>query len=240
MQNISGRIHSYESFSTLDGPGVRFVVFLQGCPLRCVYCHNPDTWACDAGELTDSATVVDKIERCRNFLRNGGATLSGGEPMLQKEFCLDILQRLRAANIHAAVDTAGSLDISFSAPIIDAADLILLDIKAPDSATRRAITGVDNAHALDTLAYCEAAHKDVWIRHVLVPGYTLDDAKLRDLATLLRPYTCVKNVALLPFHKRAAFKWQGLGLADPLAATPEPTADEVRRANEIFNATYLP
>lgn len=230
---IPGRVHSYESFGTLDGPGVRFVVFLQGCPLRCRYCHNPDTWDPRGGHAVTSAEVVEQIESCRSFL-SGGVTLSGGEPLAQPEFAIDLLRRCRRAGFHTAVDTAGSYPLSHSAPVIDEADLLLLDIKALDDALCRDLTGHGSRNTLDTLDYCERHGKPVWIRHVLVPGFTLDRERLTALADCLRPCTCIQRIDLLPFHKMAAFKWKELHLTDTLAGTPEPTREEIQMAEEFF------
>lgn len=230
----TGRIHSFESFGTLDGPGVRFVVFFQGCPLRCKYCHNPDTWDVQGGRPVAVREIMAQVESCRNFLRTGGVTLSGGEPLMQPRFALALLNACREKGFHTALDTAGSLPLSQSAPVIDAADLVLLDIKALDSAECRDLTGMDNANELATLDYCEKTEKPVWIRHVLVPGWTLDEDKLQKLAAFLRPYKCIKRIDLLPFHKMASFKWANLNLTDPLAGTSEPSAEEVEKAQQIF------
>lgn len=230
---IPGRIHSYESFGTLDGPGVRFVVFLQGCPLRCRYCHNPDTWECGGGRPVTSAEVMKAILSCRNFL-SGGVTLSGGEPLAQPEFAADLLCRCRAAGLHTAVDTAGSFPLSRSANVIDEADLLLLDIKALDDALCRELTGHGNFNTLATLDYCEQRGKPVWIRHVLVPGFTLVRERLTALAGYLSSYSCIQRIDLLPFHKMAEFKWKELRLHNTLAGTPEPEKEEIRMAEEIF------
>lgn len=232
----TGRIHSFESFGTLDGPGVRFVVFFQGCPLRCKYCHNPDTWDVQGGRPVAVREIMAQVESCRNFLRTGGVTLSGGEPLMQPRFALALLNACREKGFHTALDTAGSLPLSQSAPVIDAADLVLLDIKALDSAECRDLTGMDNANELATLDYCEKTEKPVWIRHVLVPGWTLDEDKLQKLAAFLRPYKCIKRIDLLPFHKMASFKWANLNLTDPLAGTSEPSAEEVEKAQQIIGS----
>ena len=232
----TGRIHSFESFGTLDGPGIRFVVFFQGCPLRCTYCHNPDTWDIQGGRPVAVREIIAQVESCRNFLRTGGVTLSGGEPLMQPRFALALLNACREKGFHTALDTAGSLPLSQSAPVIDAADLVLLDIKALDSAECRDLTGMDNANELATLDYCEKTEKPVWIRHVLVPGWTLDEDKLQKLAAFLRPYKCIKRIDLLPFHKMASFKWANLNLTDPLAGTSEPSAEEVEKAQQIIGS----
>lgn len=235
MNSIQGRVHSYESFGTLDGPGLRFVVFLQGCPLRCAYCHNPDTWDPAGGMLVSAEAVVDKIDKCRAYLRNGGATLSGGEPLMQPAFTLDILRRLRENNIHTALDTAGTVPLTVSAPVIDASDMLLLDIKALDAGDCLKLSGQDNANELATLEYCEKTGKRVWIRHVIVPGLTLDMDKLKRLADYLANFKCVERTELLPFNKLGEFKWKQLGLPYTLADTPSPTDEQIAAANALFN-----
>lgn len=231
---MDGRIHSIESFGAVDGPGVRFVVFFQGCPMRCRFCHNPDTWNPDGGKLISAEAIVEKAERCRAYLRNGGVTLSGGEPLMQPAFALDILQRLREARLHSALDTAGMLPLAVSAPVIDAADMVLLDIKALDPDECIALTGLSNVNELSTLDYCEKTAKRTWIRHVLVPGLTLETEKLTKLADFLKNYTCVEKVELLPFHKLGEFKWKELGIPYTLADTPAPTQVEIEAAKRLF------
>ena len=187
MAEVSGRIHSVESFGTLDGPGVRYVVFLQGCPLRCLYCHNPDTWATGGGTETTVPELMRRIESCRNFIRSGGVTLSGGEPLMQPDFSRALLESCREAGSHTALDTAGSFPLARSRAVIDAADLVLLDIKALDPELCVRLTGRDGGNTLATLDWCEESGKPVWIRHVLVPGLTLDRARLEALAAYLEP-----------------------------------------------------
>ncbi|MBS1368364.1 MAG: pyruvate formate lyase-activating protein [Lentisphaeria bacterium] len=236
---VSGRIHSVESFGTLDGPGVRFVVFLQGCPLRCLYCHNPDTWAVGGGREIAVSELMRQIESCRNFIRSGGVTLSGGEPLAQPEFARELLARCREAELHTALDTAGSYPLEHSRGVIDAADLLLLDIKALDPALCRSLTGMDNANALATLDHCEESGKPVWIRHVLVPGLTLERSRLEALAAYLASFRCIERIDLLPFHRMAEFKWKELGLEDRLAGVPEPSAAEAKKAAEVFSSAGL-
>lgn len=234
MDDLAGRIHSIESFGTLDGPGVRFVIFLQGCPLRCLYCHNPDTWDASKGRGTTVSELMRQIESCRNFIRSGGVTLSGGEPLMQPEFSRTLLERCREAGFHTALDTAAPFPPEHSRPVVDAADLLLLDIKALDPELCRRLTGADNRNALATLDYCEETGKPVWIRHVLVPGWTLDRAKLEALAAYLEPYRCIEKVDLLPFHKMGCFKWRALGLPNRLRETPEATEEDRLAAEALF------
>lgn len=234
--SVKGRIHSMESFGTVDGPGIRFVVFLQGCPLHCLYCHNPDALSCTDGEEKTSAEVFEYVMRFRSFIRSGGVTLSGGEPLRQPEFCLDLLQRFRGAGVHTAVDTSGIMPLDTVKACVDKANLILLDIKAIDDDMCRRLTGASNEPALALLDYCEKTGRPVWIRHVAVPGYTLDAVLLTRLADYIRPYRCVERVELLPFHKMGEYKWEQLGRQYLLGGTREPTEDEMLRAREIFAA----
>jgi len=265
---VKGRIHSIETFGTLDGPGIRYVLFLQGCALRCLYCHNPDTWAvCSneggtaapektecaeegrpvcgggnicAGKESDSEDILKDILTYRNFIRSGGVTLSGGEPLLQPEFALDIISRCKANGLHTALDTAGSVPLCVSRPVLDAADLILLDIKALEDDMCVELTGRSNVNTLTTLNYCEKIKKPVWLRHVLVPGYTLDRRLLEDLAAYLSNFSCIQQVELLPFHKMGEYKWQELKLNYLLGGTPEPTVKELREAKKIFEDKGIP
>ncbi len=231
---MTGRIHSVESFGTLDGPGVRYVVFFQGCPLRCVYCHNPDTWNPDQGRKISVEELMAQIESYRSFIRTGGVTLSGGEPLMQIGFATELLNACKKRGFHTALDTAGSIPLDISHRAIEKADLILLDIKALDPALCIELTGTDNRWALKTLEYCERIGKPVWIRHVLVPGLTLVRSHLEELAAFLKHCQCVERVEVLPYHRMGAFKWRELGLAQPLGDTPEPTGEERKMAEAIL------
>ncbi|NLJ31213.1 MAG: pyruvate formate lyase-activating protein [Clostridiales bacterium] len=236
---VPGRIHSIESFGALDGPGIRYVLFLQGCSLRCLYCHNPDTWDPADGKPADSDEIMKDILSYRSFIRSGGVTLSGGEPLLQPEFAREILLRCREAGIHTAIDTAGSVPLSVSAPVIDAADLLLLDIKSFDDALCRELTGRSNENTLRTLEYCEKTRKPVWLRHVLVPGWTLKRELLEPLADYLSRFPCVELVELLPFHKMGEYKWRELKLPYRLTDTPVPAHEELEAAKAIFTGRGL-
>lgn len=235
--NITGRIHSFESFGTLDGPGIRFVVFLQGCPLRCKYCHNPDSWNAEGGRIMTVSEIVEKIESCRSYIHSGGVTISGGEPLMQADFTRALLEACRKSGFHTALDTAGSLPLDRTAATIESADLVLLDIKALSPELCRRLTGSGNKNELATLNYCEKRGKPVWIRHVLVPGWTLDRGKLKKLALFLRSYHCVEKVELLPFHRMAEFKWKALGFPNPFENVREPSADEYKKAVQLFELT---
>ena len=236
---VTGRIHSIESFGTLDGPGIRYVLFMQGCPLRCLYCHNRDTRDLEAGMTMTAGEVLADILTYRNFIARGGVTLSGGEPLLQPAFACELLDGCREQRLHSALDTSGIIPLSESRPALDRADLILLDIKALDDDLCVALTGSSNRNALATLDYCETSGKTVWIRHVLVPGYTLDEARLNRLADFLLRFTCVRKTELLPFHKMGEYKWEALKSPYALTETPVPTDEEMRRARAILQSRGL-
>lgn len=237
---IMGRIHSIESFGAVDGPGIRYVLFMQGCPLKCKYCHNPDSWSCHDGKMYSVNDIANDIKTYYNFIKNGGVTISGGEPLLQPEFLIELLNRCREMKLHTAIDTAGSLPLSSSKECIDAADMLLLDIKCIDDGVCRELTGMSNENALATLKYCEETQKPVWIRHVMVPGITLDTSLLTRLAEYLKDFKCIKNVELLPFHKMGEFKWESLNMNYELYDTVEPTKEEIASAKEIFTSRNLP
>lgn len=231
---VMGRIHSMESFGTVDGPGIRFVLFLQGCPLSCIYCHNPDALSPDDGEPKSSDEVFEYIMRFSGFIKSGGVTISGGEPLRQHDFCRDLLLKLGARNIHTAIDTSGIMPIETVKDCIDLADMLLLDIKAISPQLCKKITGAGNENALKTLEYCESKSKPVWIRHVVVPGYTLDRDELTKLADFLKQFKCVERIELLPFHKMGEYKWRELGMHYILYDTPSPTEEEMAYAKKIF------
>ena len=237
--SVTGRIHSIESFGTLDGPGIRYVLFMQGCPLRCIYCHNLDSRSLEAGKTMTAGEVIADILTYRPYIARGGVTLSGGEPLLQPEFACEVLDGCRAHKLHSAIDTSGVIPLNQSSPAIARADLILLDIKAIDDDLCVTLTGASNRNTLATLEYCEATRKAVWIRHVLVPGHTLDDQRLERLADHLTRYTCIRKIELLPFHKMGEYKWEALKCPYELADTQPPTDEEMRHARAIFQRRGL-
>lgn len=210
---MSGRVHSYETMGALDGPGLRLVVFLQGCPLRCRYCHNPDTWATAVGQETRVDEIMRRIQRLRPYFgRRGGLTLSGGEPLQQPEFCRDILLACRRLGVHSALDTSGGVWDETCREIVDLADLIILDIKATDPTAWQALTGRDAFAALaDLLAHLRSTSHPVWVRQVVAEGLNdqpEDMLKLLDTVSGLR----LERLELLPYHDLGRSKWERLGL----------------------------
>ena len=239
MDDIIGRIHSTESFGAVDGPGVRFVVFLQGCPLRCLYCHNPDSWISSDGREISSIELVNQIAQYKSFIGKGGVTLSGGEPLFQPQFCKAIIDGCKEIGFHTAIDTSGAVPISLSRPAIDAADMLLLDIKDIDPDDCEALTGMTNENCLKTLQYCEMTQKPVWLRHVLLPEYTLNENKLNRLGEYLSHFSCVKKVELLPYHTMGLSKWDALGLTSKLKGKEPPTEKDVIWAKSILEKYNL-
>lgn len=232
---IKGRIHSFESFGAVDGPGIRYVLFFQGCPLRCKYCHNPDTWSFDGGEEYAVDELVEKILPFKGFYnRGGGVTLSGGEPLAQPEFAAKLLLKLKVNGFHTAVDTSGSIPLSVCKNAIDEADMLLLDIKSADPQLSAEITGNDKSleNEIALLDYCEHQKKPVWIRHVVVPGLTLDKGNLEKLAELLKGYSCIEKIEPLPFHKMGEHKW--IPELYTLEDTKAPTKEEMDEVQKIL------
>jgi len=232
MTQTTARIYHTETFGTVDGPGVRFVFFLQGCPLRCLYCHNPDSINPGGGAEWTAGQAVREVLRYRSFIQ--GVTFSGGEPLMQPEFVLEVTQRLKALGIHVAIDTAGVPDLPSCAAAIDAADLMIIDVKAAWKELSRKLTGRSPERAFNTLDYCEHTGKRVWVRHVLIPGWTLNSRQLAALAQKLRPYQCIELIELLPFHQMGVHKWEGAGMAYHLQDTPCPTSEAVEEAADLF------
>lgn len=227
-----GRVHSMESMGLVDGPGVRAVVFLQGCPLRCPFCHNPDTQGA-GGVDTDSAQLVDRLLRFRSYFdrSGGGVTFSGGEPLAQPDFLLDCLERLKAAGVHTCLDTSG-VGLGDYDRILAHTDLILYDVKHYRPEDYRRLTGRE----MDaTLAFAEAAGRagvPMWVRHVVVPGLTDSAAHMAGLRDYVATLPGVERVELLPFHKLGAHKYGRLGRTDPLAHTPPMDAALCGRLQE--------
>lgn len=227
-----GRIHSIESFAAADGPGVRSIVFLNGCNLRCRYCHNPDTWAKKEFQLMSADEVLDKIERFRSYWGDaGGLTVSGGEPLLQLDFLTDLFEKARARNINTCLDTAAepfARDATWLprfTRLMTATDLVLLDIKHIDSAAHENLTGRGNENILDCARYLDEIGKPVWIRYVLVPGINSSDEIIDRTATFLRSLKNVARVDVLPYHTLGVFKWKALGIPYGLDGVKPPSPE---------------
>ncbi|MDO5560489.1 MAG: pyruvate formate-lyase-activating protein [Oscillospiraceae bacterium] len=233
----TGLIHSFESFGAVDGPGVRFIVFMSGCPLRCLYCHNPDTWQQDNAAQYTTDEVMTKILSYKNFIQNGGVTISGGEPLMQSAFCEELLSKCCENNLHTAIDTSGCIPLSVSENAIRKAGMLLLDIKDIDPDDCEKLTGKSNKNAIATLDLCESLNKPVWIRHVLVPGYTMKDSKLIKLRELIKNYTCIQKTEVLPYHTLGRYKWDSLGLEYKLENISPPDKEQIAHANRLLGIT---
>lgn len=229
--SLTGKIYASESFGTVDGPGIRFVLFLQGCPLRCIYCHNADSIPTNGGTEMTVDQVIEQILSFGGFIKNGGVTFSGGEPLMQPKFLLETITRLKKLGFHTAIDTSGAIISESAQQCLLAADLVLLDIKSIDDEMCQKITGKSCLNTFKTLDFCEQNNKDVWIRHVLLPEYTLNDIDLKATADYLSHYNCVKKIELLPFHKMGENKWDKDYI---LHDTREPTPEEVEKAKSFF------
>lgn len=233
---MEGRIHSFESLGAVDGPGVRFVVFMQGCALKCKYCQNRDTWNLKGGTIYSSDEIVDKILRYKNYIMpNGGVTISGGEPLLQTKFLIELFTKLRQYNIHTCIDTSGSVALTDEIKkLIDLTDLFLLDIKCINDEKAINLTGVSNKKELEFARYLSSINKSMWIRQVLVPGYTDDEQDLIKLREFISTLKSVKKVEILPYHDLGKFKWEQLGEIYPLEKVRTANNDDVKRAKEIL------
>ena len=235
IQNIgatTGRVHSLETFGLVDGPGVRSVIFLQGCPMRCQYCHNPDTWVFDAGKEWTAADIFKKIHRYKTYWRNnGGLTISGGEALMQMDFVTAIFTLAKEAGVHTALDTSGSPFrdtpdyLERFDQLMAVTDLFILDIKEMDSEKHQALTGHKNENILKLAQYLSDHGKAMWIRHVLVPGLTDDEAGLQDLADFLKTLKTVERTEILPYHTLGVAKWKALKLPYGLEGV-NPPSDE--------------
>ncbi len=236
---MTGRIHSYESFAAADGPGVRFLVFLSGCPFRCRYCHNPDTWAAPAPIEASADEVLARALRYRAYWgRDGGITVSGGEPLLQPEFTAELFEKARRRGVTTCLDTAAgpfAADGRFDA-LFAATDTVLLDIKQMDDAKHRALTGASNAPVLACARHLAARGTPVWIRYVLVPGLTDGEDDLRALGGFLRTLPNVRRLDILPYHTLGVAKWRRLGIPYTLDGVTPPDAAALARARAIIGA----
>ena len=240
-----GRIHSIESFGTVDGPGVRFVVFLQGCPMRCAYCHNPDTWETGSGKPMTAEEIMESFRRNRSFYKDGGLTVTGGEPLLQIDFLLELFALAKKENVHTCIDTSG---ICFHASdhiwmerldrLLSLTDLVMLDIKHIDPKLHKQLTGCSNENILRFAHYLDHKKIPVWIRHVVVPGLTLYREYLEGLGTFMASLNNVKALDVLPYHSMGKAKYRKLGIAYPLEDTRDATKEEALAARQLILAAY--
>ncbi|MGP1491859.1 MAG: pyruvate formate-lyase-activating protein [Prevotella fusca] len=235
------QVHSIESFGSVDGPGIRFVIFLKGCTMRCQYCHNPDTWSRAGGQLRSVDDVLAQAQRYQSYWgEKGGITVSGGESLLQIHSLTELFRKAKSLGINTCLDTSAqpfSRDSSsFPAfeELMKYTDLILLDIKHIDSDAHKQLTGWRNENILDCARYLSDIGKPVWIRHVLIPGINDDDESLRNLRAFIDTLRNVERVDVLPYHALGVYKWEQLGIPYALTEVKSPTEESVRHAQKIL------
>ena len=234
---MKGYIHSFDTFGTVDGPGIRFILFMQGCPLQCQYCHNRDTWNMKYGKEYTPDEVIKEVLKYRNYYNSsgGGLTVTGGEPFMQPDFLLELLKLAKENDIHTCIDTSGYVDIAEADPILDYTDLVLLDLKQMDDVKYMELTGRNLSKTLIFAERLESRKIPVWIRHVLIPGKTDDEADLMKLSNFVNSLTNVEDFELLKYHTMGVFKWEKLGYAYPLEGIREANDEDIMRALGILN-----
>ena len=243
MENkVVGAIHSIESFGSVDGPGVRYILFLHGCPLRCKYCHNPDTWANSKETMEMTPQALEKALKYKTYWGNeGGITISGGEPLLQIDFLIELFKLAKKEGVNTCIDTSGA-NFTREEPffskfneLMKYTDLLLLDIKHIDSQKHKELTGKPNDNILDMAKYLSDINKSVWIRHVLVPGISDVDEYLIELDKFISSLNNVKKVEVLPYHTLGTFKWEELNIPYQLEGVNPPSQERVDNANKLLH-----
>lgn len=239
---IKGNIHSIETCGTVDGPGIRFVIFMQGCPLRCQYCHNPDTWQTDTNKLMTVDEIMQKYDGVKEFVQSGGITVTGGEPLLQIDFVTELFKVAKNHGIHTALDTSG---ITFNHEnteninkLLKYTDLVLLDIKHIDDEEHKKLTGASNKNILAFAQYLSEKQIPVWIRHVVVKDITLNEKYLKELGKFLATLNNIKALDILPYHNMAIPKYESLGINYPLKNTSPTSKEEAINARNIILQEY--
>lgn len=238
-----GHIHSTESFGAADGPGVRFIVFMQGCHMRCRYCHNPDTWKMDGGDEVTADEILKRALRFKPYWgKDGGITISGGEPLLQIDFVIELFKKAKELGINTCIDTAGNPftkeDPFFSKfeELMKYTDLLLLDLKEINPARHKDLTGFDNSNIIEMAKYLSEINKPVWIRHVLVPEHSDFDEDLDALGDFIDTLSNVDRVEILPYHTLGKFKWENLGIPYTLESISPPSAERIENAKNRIHA----
>lgn len=235
------KIHSIETFGAVDGPGIRFVVFMQGCPMRCLYCHNPDSWAIANGQEMSADNLLTEILKYKNYYgKDGGVTLSGGEPLLQLDFAIQLFEKLKSHNINTCIDTSGIVyntsvetDVKID-KLLSLTDLVLLDIKHIEDKNHQSLTGKSNKNILNFARYLNRKNIPMWIRYVLVPGYTDNEEDIKNLRRFLDTLDNIKKIEVLPYHSMGAAKYEKLKLDYKLKDVEPPTKDSILLAQKIL------
>ena len=228
---VQGYVHSIESFGSVDGPGVRYIIFLSGCPMRCLFCHNPDTWDMTKGEKKTAQELIQDSLDCRNYWgTKGGITVSGGEPLAQLDFLIELFEEAKKNSINTCIDTAGG-PFTKESPwfdkfqhLMDLTDTLLMDIKHIDPAEHKKLTGMGNDNVIQMFRYLDEINKPIWIRHVLVPGYSDNDEYLTKTRDFIRTLGNVHRVEILPYHTLGITKYKNLGIPYPLEGVNPPDA----------------
>ena len=239
MKNLVGRIHSFETLGAVDGPGIRFILFMQGCSLRCKFCHNRDTWDCKGGTEYTVDEIFEKILKYKNYFiaSNGGVTISGGEPLLQADFVIELLKKLKQAGINTAIDTSGMFDITEKIKtLINLTDLFLVDIKSINDDICKDLVGHSNKKELEFIKYLDSIGKEIWIRQVIVPGITDKDEDLYTLRDFINSIEHITKVDLLPYHDLGKYKWLKLNEIYPLENVRTADSKDVERVKKILES----
>ena len=239
MENLVGKIHSFETLGAVDGPGIRFILFMQGCPLRCKFCHNRDTWDCKGGNEYTVNEIYEKILKYKNYFiaSNGGVTVSGGEPLLQTNFVTELFKRLKQAGINTALDTSGMFDITDKIKeLIDLTDLFLVDIKSINDEICKDLVGHSNKKELEFIKYLDSIGKEIWIRQVIVPGITDIEEDLYKLRDFINSIEHITKVDLLPYHDLGKYKWLELNETYPLENIRTANNDDIERVKKILES----
>ena len=232
------RIHSIETLGTVDGPGIRFVIFMQGCHLKCKYCHNRDTWNLSCGTIITIDELIDKISRYSNYFKasGGGITVSGGEPLLQIDFLINLFKELKKFNIHTAIDTSGMFCITQKLEeLISLTDLFLVDIKHINPDKCKKLVGFSNERELEFIKYLNSINKPIWIRQVIIPGINDNEEYILKLKDFISKLKNIEKVELLKYHNMGKFKWESLGKVYELENVPNATDEDIARAKKILN-----
>lgn len=236
---MTGRIHSFQSLGTVDGPGVRCVVFMQGCPLRCICCHNPDTWDFSGGEETDTDALIKKILRFRNYFgESGGVTVSGGEPLMQAKFVAELFRKLKQNGIHTALDTSGCVFNSDVSELLEYTDLVLLDHKYQTEDDYKQYTGGSLEKTEAFLSELQKRDIHVWFRRVIIPGKSDSEESVKTLNDTANRFPCVKKIELLPFRNLCREKYDSMGIEFPLKDVQSPSDDTMKRLNSFIDEKY--
>ena len=240
-EKILGNVHSIETCGTVDGPGIRFVVFLQGCPMRCLYCHNPDSWDINVGTQMSASEIISRYDGVKEFCK-GGITVTGGEPLLQIDFVTELFKLAREKKIHTALDTSGITFYTSNTEKFDDllkyTDLVLLDIKHIDEDEHKKLTGHSNKNILEFAKYLSDNKKPMWVRHVVVPGITFKQEYLFELGKFLKDLKNITALDVLPYHSMAISKYKKMSMQYPLENTPQITKEEALQARNWIVEGY--